>query len=181
YSSRLLRRGRGFPLYVPGPQRHHHGGVAIGDVGRINSEGIFDFFFNIFLCADCNANYVPEDFSPLTQYDSRDVVHHEYAAGEYVSTSSVQKVHSIFDCTPPDGAVLAIPLGSHLEKLEHLESMRRYAIKNAESWYKYVNGARGRELTNGSLYLITGCEKSRSWGIAAFQDLTTGTGFQLSF
>ncbi|KAJ7759336.1 hypothetical protein DFH07DRAFT_443774 [Mycena maculata] len=193
YSSQLLRRGRGFPLYVPQPQRHHRGGVAIGDVGRINSEGIFDFFFNIFLCADCNANRVPEDFCPLTRYydDSTDVTHHKYTAKEPVVTSSVQKVRTpanefslgdcIFDCRPPKGAVLAIPLGSQLEKLENLESMQQYAIKNAESWYKYVNGARGRKLTNGSLYLVTGCEKSRSWGIAAFEDLTTDTSFRLSF
>ncbi|KAJ7471383.1 hypothetical protein B0H11DRAFT_1685337, partial [Mycena galericulata] len=74
----------------------------------------------------------------------------------------------VFNCAAPQGAVLALPTGSRLEKLENLENMRRYAAKNAESWYKHVNGARGRGLANGSLYLVSGCEKSRSWGMAAF-------------
>ncbi|KAJ7471386.1 hypothetical protein B0H11DRAFT_2433262, partial [Mycena galericulata] len=208
YSSQLLWRGRGFPLYVPGPQEtlpqeYRQRGVTIGDVGSVTPEGIFDFLFNIYLSADncINANYVPEGFSPLTpDYDPRDVVHHGYAAGEYVATSSVRKLpdhqpmarygyskwhakslrlpdrflsqppseDSIFHCKPPKGAVLAMPFGSRLEKLRNLESMRRYAAANADSWYKYANGPRGRGLTNGSLYLVTGCEKSRSWGMAAF-------------
>ncbi|KAJ6467932.1 hypothetical protein DFH09DRAFT_508310 [Mycena vulgaris] len=57
YCSQLLRRGRGFPLYVPGPQRnlpreYQRQGVTIGDVGRVTPEGIFDFFFNIYLDGD---------------------------------------------------------------------------------------------------------------------------------
>ncbi|KAJ7847076.1 hypothetical protein B0H13DRAFT_1534568, partial [Mycena leptocephala] len=57
YSSQLLNQGRGFPLYVPGPQinlpvQYRREGVAIGDVGRVTPEGNFDFFFNIYLPAD---------------------------------------------------------------------------------------------------------------------------------
>jgi hypothetical protein len=76
---------------------------------------------------------------------------------------------------------LALPHGAHLEKLENLETLRQYAAKNAESWYKYVNGPRGRRLVNGALYLVTGCEKSQSWGIASFQDVSPDNEFQLSF
>ncbi|KAJ7471382.1 hypothetical protein B0H11DRAFT_1680279, partial [Mycena galericulata] len=71
YCSQLLRRGRGFPLYVPEPPRNlpqlQRRGLAIGDVGRVTPEGIFDFFFNIYLPADhpVNANDVPENFYPL--------------------------------------------------------------------------------------------------------------------
>ncbi|KAJ7482536.1 hypothetical protein FB451DRAFT_1393872 [Mycena latifolia] len=200
YSSQLLRRGRGFPLYVPEPHRnlpreYRDRGLAIGDVGRVTPEGIFDFFFNIYLPADhpINANRVPENFRPLTPYVAMDVIHHDYAPGDYVSTASVQKLESrlsasglptgefVFDCNSPRGAVLAIPFGSHLEKLENLQSMRHYAATNAESWYEYVNGTRGRGIANGSLYVVTGCEKARSWGMAAFQDRATQGTFQLSF
>ena len=66
--------------------------LGIGDVGRITPEGIFDFFFNIYLPSEhpINANFVPDDFHPLTRYVSRDIVHVEFDPGNYVSTSSVQ-------------------------------------------------------------------------------------------
>ncbi|KAJ7804236.1 hypothetical protein B0H13DRAFT_1744710 [Mycena leptocephala] len=67
YCNQLLCQKRGFPLYVPGPRRnlpaeYRTNGIAIGDVGRVTPEGIFDFFFNIYLSADhpINDNDVPE-------------------------------------------------------------------------------------------------------------------------
>ncbi|KAF8176672.1 hypothetical protein K438DRAFT_1607385 [Mycena galopus ATCC 62051] len=186
YCSQLLRQGRGFPLYVPGPQvnlsaEYRRRGVAIGDVGRITSEGSFDFFFNIYLAADhpINAN-IPEDFIPLSPYNPIDVVHHDFDPGNHVSNPSVTQINRNFP-VGPNGAVLALPYGAHLEKLESLKSMRQYAAKHAESWYKYVNGTRGRELVNGNLYLVTGCEKARSWGMASFHDVPLQNEFQLSF
>jgi hypothetical protein len=101
YCNQLVRRKRGFPLYVPGPQpncpaEYQKTGVSIGDVGRITEEGIFDFFFNIYLPADhpINNNDVPEDFAPLRHYFSKDVLDLPYRPGNYVSTSSVQRQHS---------------------------------------------------------------------------------------
>jgi hypothetical protein len=69
-----------------------------------------------------------------------------------------------------------------VEKLRNLEAMRLYAAENAQRWYEYINGPRGRGLANGSLYLVTGFEKSRSqWGMAVFQEVPTQTTFPLSF
>jgi hypothetical protein len=99
YSSQLLRQKRGFPLYVPGPQpnlpaAYRRRGVAIGDVGRVTPEGLFDFFFNIFLPPEhpINANHTPEDFSPMPRYRSIDVSRVNYDPGDHVSTSTVQKM-----------------------------------------------------------------------------------------
>ncbi|KAJ6598055.1 hypothetical protein B0H10DRAFT_1752308, partial [Mycena sp. CBHHK59/15] len=172
----------GFPLYVPGPPGHlpaeyRRHGVAIGDVGRVTPEGKFDFFFNIYLPADhpINGNFVPQNFCPLTPYTLRDVFYLDYEPGNYVSTSSIHKLDLdspldefpggdfIFICEAPEGTVLALPHGAHLKKLENLDTVRRYAAMHAEDWYKYVNGPRGRGLANGSLYLVTGCEKAPSW------------------
>ncbi|KAJ7476173.1 hypothetical protein FB451DRAFT_268897 [Mycena latifolia] len=197
YCLQLLRQKRGFPLYVPEPQQnlpdeYQRTGVAIGDVGRVTSEGIFDFFFNIYLPPEhpINAN-IPEDFSPIPGYASIDVHRLHFVPGNYVSSPSVQKLeidHSsndfpggefMFNCEAPTGAVLALPHGARLEKLENLENIRRYAVQNAESWYKYINGPRGRGLQNGALYLVTGCEKSQSWGMAAFNSVREE--FQLTY
>ncbi|KAJ6588066.1 hypothetical protein B0H19DRAFT_1366784 [Mycena capillaripes] len=187
YCSQLLRQKRGFPLYVPDPHinlpaAYRRCGIAIGDVGRVTPEGMFDFFFNIFLPPEdpINENDTPEDFFPMTSYNLKDVFHHNYGPGDHVSTPTVQKLdldassdvfpggHFFFSCDGRQGAVLALPDGAHLQKLENVENMRTYAAKHADSWYKYINGARGRGLANGELYLVTGCEKARSWGIASY-------------
>ncbi|KAJ7701659.1 hypothetical protein B0H16DRAFT_461756 [Mycena metata] len=201
YCHQLVRQGRGFPMYVPSPQQnlpaeYRRTGIAIGDVGRVTPEGGFDFFFNIYRSASdpINANHVPQDFVPLSPYDPFDLTHYDFDCGEYVSTPSVYDINGgfseptpgeefVFKCRGPDGAVLALPHGAHLEKLENLERMRQYAGKHAESWYRYVNepGGRGRGLVNGSLCLITGCEKSKSWGMASFQNVSVDKEFPLSF
>ncbi|KAJ7741108.1 hypothetical protein B0H16DRAFT_50810 [Mycena metata] len=199
YCNQLLRRRRGFPLHVPEPQEnlppeYREHGVQIGDVGRITPEGIFDFFFNIYLPADhpVNDNDVPEDFCPLPHYESKDIVVLNHPPGNYVSTSSIRQVALptpfddefpgagfLFNCGAPQGAVLALPHGARLRKLETLEILRDYVATHAENWYRYIMGARGRRLANGSLYLVTGCEKAHSWGMATFHSVSEE--FQLTF
>ncbi|KAJ6461300.1 hypothetical protein DFH09DRAFT_583678 [Mycena vulgaris] len=207
YRNQLLYQKRGFPLYIPEPQRnpaeYRTKGVRIGDVGRVTPEGAFDFLFNIYCSSEHprNSNRVPDNFAPLEPaYLAEDLFHVDYEAGDYVSTATIQEPdvgegdfdssvfpggEFLFNCHGPDGALLALPHGSHLEKLENLEAMRRYAAKHAESWYKYINApapeGRGRRLVNGFLYLITGCEKSQSWGMASFQNVAVEREFKVSF
>ncbi|KAJ7930891.1 hypothetical protein B0H13DRAFT_876340 [Mycena leptocephala] len=198
YSSQLLYRSRGFPLYVPGPQinlpeNYRRKGVAIGDVGTVTPDGDFDFFFNIYLPADDPINEnIPEDFVPLSHYKSVDVHHRHFEPGDYVASRSIQEINGdfssgdpggefVFSCEGPTGAILALPYGSHQVKLRDLATMRRYATKHAESWYRYANETRGRELVNGSLYLVSGWEKTASWGMALFHDISPQNEFELSF
>ncbi|KAJ7927724.1 hypothetical protein B0H13DRAFT_1704902 [Mycena leptocephala] len=200
YSSQLLYQGRGFPLYVPGPQdnlpeQYRREGVAIGDVCTVTSDGIVDFYFNIYLRADDPINEnIPEDFVPLSEYKSVDLHHNRFDPGDYVASRSVEEINGdfsngdpggefVFKRGGPNGAVLALPHGAYQKKLRELATLRRYAAKHAESWYRYVNETRGRELVNGSLYLVTGWEKAKSWGIASFHDvsLQNENDFQFSF
>jgi hypothetical protein len=190
------------------PEEYRKRGVAIGDVGRITPEGSFDFFFNIYLPADhpIHNRNVPEDFFPLPLYDTLDLYDQSYLAGHHVSTPSVQRLDPdqeyvssissgivfyalpicsilpggdfVFRCHTPQGAVLALPQGSHLQKLRNLDSVRTYAATHAESWFRYVNGPRGRGL-DGSLYLVTGSEKTSAWGMASFHSVLET--FQLTF
>ena len=46
-----------------------------------------------------------------------------------------------------------------------------FAAENAESWYRFVNGPCGWEVGNGDLLLITGCDKTTSWGLAAYRNI----------
>jgi hypothetical protein len=87
-------------LYDPSPRQtlpreYQTSGVAIGDVGRINPEGSFDFFFNIYLPANHPVNKkVPKNFCPLMRYESVDVYEQSYYPACHVSTLSIQKVGS---------------------------------------------------------------------------------------
>jgi hypothetical protein len=44
-------------------------------------------------------------------------------------------------------------------------------VQNGESWYRYANGTRDCDAENGSLYLVTGFDKARYWGMASFSDV----------
>ncbi|KAJ7713026.1 hypothetical protein B0H14DRAFT_3017381, partial [Mycena olivaceomarginata] len=197
YCSQLISRKRGFPLYVPQPQinlpkEYQEHGVAIGDVGRVTPEGTFDFFFNIFLPSEhpIHANGTPEDFAPMADYKPKDVHGLNHPPGSFVATHTVRKVNPVpppddfpaghfhFSCDGPRGAVLALPDGSEFRKLRNVNRIRNYAAEHAESWYKYSHGTQGREVANGDLYLVTGWEKARSWGMASY---TSWEEFKLIF
>ncbi|KAF7312577.1 Pleiotropic drug resistance ABC transporter protein [Mycena indigotica] len=200
FFSSLIPRKRGRPLLCPTPQtnlprEYQRRGICIGDVGSITLEGSFDFAFNVYLPAShpINNNLVPEGFCPLAPYQSVDVSQNDFLPGSHVTSSEVEaacvdldspdfpggELH--FACQGPDGALVALPYGSRLEKLVNLEGLRQYAARNAESWYRYINQVRGRRLVNGGLYVVTGCEKARSGGMATFQNVSSGRDFNISF
>ncbi|KAF7374462.1 Kinase-like protein [Mycena sanguinolenta] len=196
YCDELLRQGRGFPLFVPQPQLNPPAewrtrGIAIGDVGQVTPAGSFDFFFNIYLGADdpINANGVPEGFEPLPRENTFEVEPFIIEGGNFVGSRTVTHTgvddflvgDSISVVSSPLGAILALPHGAHQEQLLNLRRMELYAAEHAGSWYKYANITRGRGLVNGRLYLITGWEKAKSWGIAYFHDVSQQSEFKLSF
>jgi hypothetical protein len=78
-----------------------------------------------------------------------------------------------------EGAILTLPDGASREDCREIARFREYAAQHAESWYKYVNGSRGRDAGNGSIYLVTGYDKSKSWGVASFSDVSGS--FNLTF
>jgi hypothetical protein len=62
-----------------------------------------------------------------------------------------------------------------VEKVSDLAEMRRYAIAQAETWYYHTIVRRGRIALNGSLYLITGTERTDSCGTATVLQLYHGS------
>ncbi|KAI3610019.1 multiple ankyrin repeats single kh domain [Moniliophthora roreri] len=74
YARMLLLKKKGYPLWNPNvsddlPPEYRKRGVSIGDVGTIDEEGRFEYFFNILLPADHPSNMaggVPAGFIPLS-------------------------------------------------------------------------------------------------------------------
>jgi len=61
-----------------------------------------------------------------------------------------------------------MPDGAATEDLMGHKPLRQYVAKNAESWYWFVREVRGREVENGDIRLVVGCDRVSSWGIATF-------------
>ena len=61
-----------------------------------------------------------------------------------------------------------MPQGSYQQDLSNVRGFRDYVAIHAESWYQYAKGPCGREIGNGELRVVTGCDKTSSWGIATY-------------
>ena len=99
YERNLILKGRGFPLWIPGPNRVLHRdyrrtGVRIGDVGIITHSGGFSFLFNICLPHDnpVNPPVLPENFTPISPpieaTDIEDFV--DFKNGSHLASASIK-------------------------------------------------------------------------------------------
>jgi hypothetical protein len=79
--------------------------------------------------------------------------------------------------------LLCLPHGSDASDLASLGIFHDIALRNGSAWYDHVNGASGfnRMTVNGSLYLVTGCDKSSSWGVASFSSASGQCEISLTF
>jgi hypothetical protein len=77
-----------------------------------------------------------------------------------------------FTISSAEGALLTLPDGAIAHDLENVERFREYAEANIESWYRYVNGPRGRGAKNGEVRLVIGCDKATSWGMASVANMS---------
>ena len=100
YSRLLAVKGRGFPLWIPGPSanlpiEYRRVGIAVGDVGILTKSGSFDFLFNICLPKNHPINQagVPDGFYPLDDILRSDILRHdEFDAGSHVASTFVETV-----------------------------------------------------------------------------------------
>jgi hypothetical protein len=70
-----------------------------------------------------------------------------------------------------EGAILFLPEGASRQNLLPIESFRSHVRKHSAQWYQF---ARDCLPSAGSLFVVTGCDKTSSWGIAA-ASTTSGT------
>lgn len=87
-----------------------------------------------------------------------------------------------FESTASEGAILTMPFGSNSTDVRTIILLRKYVALHAENWYRYVVNIRGREAENGDVRLVTGFDKTTSWGMATFANSTAQRdSFQLRF
>ncbi|KAF9536447.1 hypothetical protein CPC08DRAFT_652108, partial [Agrocybe pediades] len=159
-------------------------GVGIGDVGLLDRVGYFVYMFNIFASRDddLNERSVPEDFEPLVLNRERDVVvKRDYFPPRSVISSKGVEVTRVsedpfefkFVTTAREGALLVLPDGASREDLKSSAHLTKYIEKYALSWYYFTfhrSTYTGHSLPNGSLRLVAGCDRAKSWSLVAFPD-----------
>lgn len=103
YVRHLMTKDRGYPLWIPSPNRrlpatYRASGVGFGDVGILMPEGGFSFLFNVAHDATHPTNAsrrLPEDFTPFTAWDTGDIEEYEeFSAGSYLADKSRVQVYS---------------------------------------------------------------------------------------
>ncbi|KAF8886953.1 hypothetical protein BD779DRAFT_542735 [Infundibulicybe gibba] len=191
YAKQLLLRRHGYPLWVPEPYgntvTYRTKGVRIGDVGYVTPEGAFETLFNVRAAPEdpINERGVPEGFQQIA-VAPEDLVHlpHFHQPGSVVTSASAKgrscqmdlstagipgtplgaHMGAQFTWNSSEGAILHLPDGA--SRLASPPSLfRASAMKN---WYKFANLTLHRAVPNGSLYLITGCDKTRPWMVGSF-------------
>ncbi|KAF9479607.1 hypothetical protein BDN70DRAFT_834144 [Pholiota conissans] len=188
YERHLGLKQRGFPLWIPEPNRrlpmeYRRKGVHVGDVGIITPSGAFSFLFNVCLPPNhpINPTTLPEGFTPIYfSNESLDIREYsEFKPESYLASTAIEKTNNdppfrglSFMTSAAEGAVLTLPDGAVALDLENIPQIRAYAAAHIENWYRYINGPRGREAKNGEVRLVIGCDKATSWGMAAVANLS---------
>lgn len=66
--------------------------------------------------------------------------------------------------------MLILPQGAERHRLAKEMQFLDVIIQNAVSWYQFARERLYRNISNDSLYLITGFHKAHSWSLATFKD-----------
>jgi hypothetical protein len=102
--------------------------------------------------------------------------YHTYVIGSFIALIRLIPAGadgSRFTWSTSEGAILHLPHGA--SRLNCFCALfKSHAITHAYNWYKFANTTQYREVPNGSLYLITGTDKTSSWMVGAFSGAPPG-------
>ncbi|KIL57964.1 hypothetical protein M378DRAFT_355984 [Amanita muscaria Koide BX008] len=180
YTRTMLKCLAGYPLYDPRPYNdftaeYLRKGVRIGDVGVVTKDGAFDFLFNV--CPSKSGLINPPNLpsgSTLEKLEESDTnrkekIQHKTRLFQTPVSRTKRLLRRPRYTSSNDGeAILELPEGASQEGATSPFPFRRLASSNGEEWYKYTIRTRGKDISNGSLYLVTSGTKCRQWGIAVF-------------
>ncbi|KAJ7141151.1 hypothetical protein C8R44DRAFT_564035, partial [Mycena epipterygia] len=164
-------------------------------------EGSFEVVFNTCLPATHAINAVqgvPEDFVPFV-LEPRQISKRPYhSPGTVITSAKVNQMTldvgasttgiPFFPTTvgssvtykfqSKECAILVLPEGASREKLLPIQTFRAYVKKHSRQWYKLAGG---RLSSKDSLFVVTGCDKAASWGIATASTASKAIDFSLKF
>ncbi|KAK7451068.1 hypothetical protein VKT23_012743 [Stygiomarasmius scandens] len=179
-------------------------GIRIGDVGLVNQNGYFTSLFNIFRDQNDPVNTwngVPPDFHPLElRQNLLDCRNDYHRARVPICSKHAKQVMLNVDGTVlapgmpivpgigvelqfsrSQGAALMLPEGASRADYLGLPDVRDYATRNAQSWYQYLTDQVRIDADNGSLYLVTGYDKTHCYENVSFSNSARDCSVSLRF
>ncbi|TFY72145.1 hypothetical protein EVG20_g860, partial [Dentipellis fragilis] len=191
YADQLASLNHGHALWEPASNLSNQQ-VDVGDVGY-TLYGAFHRLFNIHLSADdqSQGRPLPEGFEPLDCGPSH-VFHRILRPGPYRSRSVVAvdidaplvltgggKASLNFSCSRRKGAVLVLPEKAQRVDTTHRGTYKMYMRKHCERWLALAEQI-GLSLHMEDLILVTGCDCTTTWAVAAFTSTDFDGHVQLS-
>ncbi|PPQ79476.1 hypothetical protein CVT25_002612 [Psilocybe cyanescens] len=187
YSRTLFASGNGYPMWLGSttslPEPYKRRATCIGDVGYLNNIGTFTFAFNIFLPSDDPLNRasqrrLPAGYVPLEPPRESEIqkISGYFAPGSVILSKGVDvarlseaPLHLTFNSSESEAAFLILPEGASREDMS-ISRIDEYLKKHALSWIQHFHyhSDNGYATPNGGIYIITGCDKTKSYSTAAF-------------
>ncbi|KAF9230640.1 hypothetical protein BU15DRAFT_57042 [Melanogaster broomeanus] len=182
-------------------------GVKFGDLGIVTEIGGFDILFNICLPAnhpihrthgvppgfrqvilnDDNVRFIPswddkEEILVTQSVTTNNATLSSSLSGDPTAiTSTGAALRYEFNSSSSEGAVLVLPEGTSKADIINATEFKELAQENAAAWYHFAYSHLGRtSISNDSLYLITGYDKSSSWAVSSFSGAVEGTALSFS-
>ncbi|KAF9024473.1 hypothetical protein BDZ89DRAFT_1162200 [Hymenopellis radicata] len=163
-------------------------GMLIGDVILRAPQGRVHYLFNVTLPADDprNTRGAPPDFAPILLDPEIDLIVSDGRfpkCGIFGATNDVEKPFVFHELKGPhnlrvtsaasEGALFALPLGGSSYECtpSGLEKLRDFALEHGQRWHEHVSGKLSCQWTNGYMCLVTGCDKTRFWASAFYQNV----------
>lgn len=189
YARALIPHRHGYPLWNPSPYSNDlphffENGVDIGDVGVITADGEFVYWFNVQYPRDHERNRdcsLPENFRHVElkphlikarrqRFKPGETLKtqcYSTTQHEHVSTVPTLSDEIRFQSSSQEGALLYLPYGAQSQNTLEKGQLLQLAKDCAVDWYRHIYSISGEEDLNGSLYLVTGHDKTSSWANAA--------------
>ncbi|KAK1236376.1 hypothetical protein PQX77_000360 [Marasmius sp. AFHP31] len=173
YASLLSTCRLGYPLWKPSPRCTAAGKeylINIGDVGVCSDLDPFHTLFNI-----TYGEQVPEDVDPLCDLEEDITVDARYhpelkiLAKPKGAISEQREQSSVFTFTlsEKEGALLMLPRGGVLKKLQNTHIFKTRIQSYWRQWYKFAEET-GDLDESQTLCLLTGIERCSTWAMAGW-------------
>ncbi|KAF7975594.1 hypothetical protein HWV62_9159 [Athelia sp. TMB] len=163
-----------FNIFAPRPGASRPNNMWDTEEPPINYFGVPNGFeplpWNPDLELECDENKHSQESELMSEGVAKHVVNASIDAsmGDGSSTLRLPVIsvrYTASSCST-ETAVLTMPDGARGERYRNTQSIQDYTEKNAKSWYNFINGEKGLQAPNGSIYVVTACDKATAWGIA---------------